>query len=58
MTITLKDAFGNIATGYVGTVHFTSSDGQALLPADYTFTAARLGQHTFQVIFKTTGISH
>ena len=55
VTVTLTDSFGNVATGYVGTVHFTSSDGQALLPADYTFTAADQGKHTFQVTFKTTG---
>ena len=55
MTITLTDSFGNLANGYVGTVHFTSSDGQAVLPPDYTFTAADQGKHTFQVTFKTAG---
>ena len=55
VTVTLTDSFGNVITGYVGTVHFTSTDGQALLPADYTFTAADQGKHTFQVTFKTTG---
>jgi autotransporter-associated beta strand protein len=55
VTITLTDNFGNVATGYTGTVHFTSTDGQALLPADYTFTAADQGKHTFQVTFKTAG---
>ena len=54
-TVTLADSFGNVATGYVGTVHFTSTDGQAGLPANYTFTAADQGKHTFQVTFKTTG---
>ena len=49
------DSFGNVATGYLGTVHFTSSDGQAVLPVNYTFTTADQGKHTFQVIFKTTG---
>ena len=55
VTVTLTDSFGNLATGYVGTIHFTSSDGQAVLPADYTFTTADLGKHTFQVTFKTAG---
>ena len=55
VTVTLTDGFGNVATGYVGTVHFTSTDGQAVLPANYTFTAADQGKHTFQVTFKTTG---
>jgi len=53
VTVTLRDNFRNVATGYVGTVHFTSSDGQAALPADYTFTAADQGKHTFQVTFGT-----
>jgi hypothetical protein len=26
VTVTALDAYGNIATGYTGTVHFTSSD--------------------------------
>ena len=55
VTVILTDSFGNVATGYAGTVHFTSTDAQAVLPADYTFTAADQGKHTFQVTFKTTG---
>ena len=55
VTITIKDNLGNVVTGYVGTVHFTSSDGQAVLPADYTFSAADQGKHTFQVTWKTPG---
>jgi Ca2+-binding RTX toxin-like protein len=55
LSVTLKDAFGNVATGYRGTVHFTSTDGQATLPANYTFTAADSGTHTFSVTLKTAG---
>jgi hypothetical protein len=47
ITIRMQDAFGNIATGYQGTIHFSSSDSMATLPADYTFTAADGGVHTF-----------
>jgi hypothetical protein len=47
LTLTVEDAYGNVVTGYVGTVHFTSSDGTATLPMDYTFTAADAGVHTF-----------
>ena len=47
VTLTVEDAFGNVVTGYVGTVHFTSSDSTATLPADYTFTAGDAGVHTF-----------
>jgi hypothetical protein len=54
-TVTATDANGNKATGYRGTVHFSSSDGQAILPANYTFTAADNGVHTFSVTFQTAG---
>jgi hypothetical protein len=38
---------GKVVSEYLGTVHFTSSDGGATLPADYTFTGADGGVHTF-----------
>src|SRR5262249_35340916 len=38
VTVTLLDAYGNVATGYVGTVHFDSTDLSAELPPDCTFT--------------------
>jgi N-acetylneuraminic acid mutarotase len=47
ITVTALDAFNNTVTGYVGTVHFTSTDGQAVLPFNYTFTTADKGVHTF-----------
>jgi len=47
VTVTAKDAYGNTVTGYVGTIHFTSSDSAATLPADYTFTGADAGVHVF-----------
>ena len=56
LTVTVEDAYGNIVTGYVGTVHFTSSDSQAHLPANYTFTAGNNGVHTFTgLVLKKTG---
>jgi hypothetical protein len=54
-TVTAKDAYGNIATGYTGTIHFTSSDTKAVLPANYTFTAADAGVHSFSATLKTAG---
>jgi hypothetical protein len=54
-TVTAEDAYGNVASGYTGTVHFTSSDGKASLPANYTFTNADAGQHTFSATLKTAG---
>ncbi|MGH7135538.1 MAG: hypothetical protein ACREHD_07345, partial [Pirellulales bacterium] len=50
------DAYGNIVTGYVGTIHFTSSDSRAKLPANYTFTAGNNGVHTFTgLVLKKAG---
>ncbi len=55
VTVTVRDAFGNLATGYTGTVRFSSSDAQAGLPADYTFNGSDGGAHTFNVVLKTSG---
>jgi hypothetical protein len=55
LTVTAKDPYGNVATGYRGTIHFTSSDAAAILPTDYTFTGADAGTHTFSVALKTYG---
>ena len=38
VTVTAYDAYGNVATGYTGTVALTSSDPHAVLPSSYTFT--------------------
>ena len=53
--VTLKDAYGNVATGYTGTVHFTSSDTKAVLPSNYSFTSGDAGKHTFSATLKTAG---
>ena len=55
LTVTARDSGGNTVTGYLGTVHFTSSDPSAILPANYTFTGADAGVHTFSVTLKTYG---
>ncbi|HVC98929.1 MAG TPA: hypothetical protein VND64_35015 [Pirellulales bacterium] len=49
------DASNHPVSGYTGTVHFTSGDSAATLPADYTFTAGDHGYHLFQVTFATAG---
>ena len=54
-TVTALNADGSIDTGYTGTVHFTSSDGQAALPGDYMFTTADAGAHTFSAVLQTAG---
>lgn len=46
-TLTAYDSNYNLATNYTGTIHFTSTDGTATLPADYTFTPVDAGTHTF-----------
>ena len=48
VTVTAVDAYGNLAADYMGTVHFSSGDPLAQLPADYTFTTANQGVHVFQ----------
>src|SRR5207244_353590 len=43
------DPFNNAVVGYVGTIHFTTTDSGAgvALPANYTFQAADNGVHAF-----------
>ncbi|HEY3319014.1 MAG TPA: MBG domain-containing protein [Planctomycetota bacterium] len=53
-TVTAKDAVGDVATGYVGSIHF-SSDAAASLPANYTFVPADNGVHSFSATLKTVG---
>jgi hypothetical protein len=55
-TVTAEDPYGNLASGYTGTVAFTSSAAQATLPADYTFTSSDSGVHTFSASLQTAGI--
>jgi hypothetical protein len=57
-TVTARDAFGNVATGYTGAVAFSSSDPIASLPANYTFTAADAGVHTFTAALKRAGAQY
>ncbi len=55
--VTAKDAYQNTATGYTGTVAFTSTDPSAELPAAYVFTGSDNGTKTFTsgVKLKTAG---
>jgi hypothetical protein len=56
VTVTARDVFNDIKADFRGTVHLTSSDPQATLPADYTFRAADHGVHTFRgIILRTAG---
>ncbi len=58
LTVTARDPFNNIATGYTGTVHFSSTDPNTALPDDYTFTAADHGVHTFAGLVLQTAGTH
>jgi len=51
-TVTAFDSFNNSATTYAGTVHFTSTDAQAVVPQNSTLTN---GVGTFSVTLKTSG---
>src|SRR5208337_3575966 len=51
-TVTSLDASNNVATSYSGTAHFTSTDAQAMLPANSTLTN---GTGTFSATLKSVG---
>src|SRR5207245_9833773 len=51
-TVSARNAYGNVATGYAGTVHFSSSDVQAVLPANATLST---GTGTFRATLTTAG---
>ena len=56
LTVKVEDSYGNVVTGYTGTIHFSSTDTTATLPVDYTFTAADKGVHTFTgLVLRTKG---
>jgi hypothetical protein len=49
VTVAAFDQFGQVAVGYTGTIHFSTTDGDpnVVLPAAYTFRAADGGMVTF-----------
>ena len=55
VTVQALDADNGPAPSYRGTVHLVSSDSQAQLPGDYSFTAADNGVHTFTATLSTAG---
>ena len=55
ITVTARGPDGVILTDYTGTVHFASTDAEADLPADYTFTVDDAGVHTFSVTLRSAG---
>jgi sugar lactone lactonase YvrE len=55
LTVIARDPAGNVATGFTGTVHLSTTDPLVFLDPDYTFTAADNGVHTFHATFGTAG---
>lgn len=55
VTVRARDKCGNIDTDYVGTVEFSSTDGSAILPGNYTFLVGDNGVKTFNITYNTTG---
>lgn len=55
-TVTAYDAYGNVATGYRGTVSFRSSDAYASLPVAHAFSATDAGAKTFSITLDTAGV--
>jgi hypothetical protein len=58
LTVTAYDAYGNVATGYLGTIHFDSTDPAGQLPADYAFQPTDGGSATFTLTLNTAGPIH
>ena len=55
VTVIPVDAFGFKVTTFTETIHFSSTDGDAVLPADYTFTPQDAGMASFSVTLQTPG---
>ena len=58
VTVTAKDLYSNVATGYTGTVSFSGGGSGATLPSNYPFVAGDNGVHTFTngVTLRTAGL--
>jgi hypothetical protein len=52
VTVKALDASGFTVVDYTGTIRFSSSDSEAALPDDYSFTADDQGEHTFSLSVK------
>ena len=56
ITVEARDAYGFRAIGYRGTIHLTSSDAAATLPANHSYVAGDTGTYAFPgVILRTPG---
>jgi hypothetical protein len=55
ITVEARNAANLVDALFTGTVSISSSDSQAILPANYAFSPADDGRHTFMVTFNTSG---
>jgi hypothetical protein len=53
VTVIALDAGNRVASGYAGTVHFSSGDGLSQLPADFPFPAEANGRAVFPVTWNS-----
>jgi hypothetical protein len=57
ITVTAENSTGGTLANFTGTIHFSSSDPQATLPANYKFVSGDHGVHTFTgVILNKLGL--
>jgi hypothetical protein len=55
VSVFARDPYEFTYETYTGTVHVTSTDPQAILPPDYTYTVGDGGFHVFSVTLRTAG---
>jgi hypothetical protein len=55
LSVVLHDPFGNLATGYSGTIRLTTTDVRAPASGDVTYTPADAGSHVFSAVLITAG---
>jgi hypothetical protein len=55
LTATARDAFGNVATGFIGPATFLSDDNHSTLPRGESFTPDNVGVKLFMLTFRTAG---
>ena len=57
LTVTAQNPATGTHNSFAGTAHFTSTDPNAVLPADYTFVPSDHGVHVVNVTLNTVGSS-
>jgi hypothetical protein len=55
VTVVALDANGHTASTFTGSIHFSSTDADAILPDDYTFAPADGGVASFTITLQTEG---